>query len=106
MTANPTPAPRAADEPWVEVYSSREFPGWLAEQRVSLAFTTYQTAKLFFIGLQADGHLAVGERTFNRCMPTVKHRSLLGTVGLLSAVARCRRWAASPMVRASTSVWQ
>jgi len=68
MTANPTPLPPAADEPWVEVYSSREFPGWLAEERVSLAFTTYQTAKLFFVGLQADGNLAVSERTFNRCM--------------------------------------
>ena len=41
MTANPTPPLPAADEPWVEVYSSRQFPGWLAEQRVSLAFTTY-----------------------------------------------------------------
>jgi uncharacterized protein (TIGR03032 family) len=56
------------EEPWLEVYSSRDFPAWLAEQRVSLAFTTYQTAKLLFIGLRADGQLAVFERTFNRCM--------------------------------------
>jgi uncharacterized protein (TIGR03032 family) len=61
-----TPPPRG--EPWIEVYSSRDFPAWLAEQRVSLAFSTYQTAKLFFIGLRADGQLAVFERTFNRCM--------------------------------------
>jgi uncharacterized protein (TIGR03032 family) len=68
LTASPTPPPAAADEVWVEAYSSREFPAWLAQERVSLAFTTYQTAKLFFIGLRADGQLAIFERTFNRCM--------------------------------------
>ena len=58
----------AGNEPWLEVSSSRTFPAWLAEQRVSLACTTYQTGKLIFIGLQAEGRLAVFERTFNRCM--------------------------------------
>jgi uncharacterized protein (TIGR03032 family) len=65
--AAPPPQP-PAEEPWLEVYTSRHFPAWLAEQRVSLAFTTYQTGKLFLVGLQADGRLAVFERTFNRCM--------------------------------------
>lgn len=60
-----SPAP---DEPWVEIYSSREFPGWLASQRVSLAFTTYQAGKLFFLAVKPDGGLSVVERTFNRCM--------------------------------------
>jgi uncharacterized protein (TIGR03032 family) len=67
MTATPPPA-ATAEEPWVQVYSSRGFPGWLAQERVSLAFTTYETGKLFLIGLQPDGRLAVCERTFNRCM--------------------------------------
>src|SRR4051812_4070389 len=58
----------APSEPWVEVTSSRQFPAWLAEQRLSLAFTTYQAGKLFFLGCQPDGRLAVFERTFNRCM--------------------------------------
>src|SRR6516164_9370933 len=58
----------AGNEPWLEVSSSRTFPAWLAEQRLSLACTTYQTGKLILIGLQADGRLAVFERTFNRCM--------------------------------------
>jgi len=26
------------DEPWLQVRSSRDFPAWMAEQRVSLAF--------------------------------------------------------------------
>lgn len=48
--------------------ASRQFASWLAEQRLSLAFTTYQTGKLFLIGLQADGRLSIFERTFNRAM--------------------------------------
>jgi uncharacterized protein (TIGR03032 family) len=52
----------------LEVLSSREFPAWLAEQRVSLGFTTYQTGKLFLLGLKPGAQLAVFERTFNRCM--------------------------------------
>ncbi|WP_416896650.1 MAG: TIGR03032 family protein [Minwuia sp.] len=47
---------------------SRQFGSWLAEQRISLAFTTYQAGKLFLIGTQADGRLSIFERTFNRCM--------------------------------------
>jgi len=47
---------------------SRQFPNWLAEQGASLAFTTYQAGKLFFIGLQQNGRLSIFERTFNRCM--------------------------------------
>lgn len=50
------------------VLSSRHFPDWLAEQRISLAFTTYQTGKLYFIGLSAPDRLSVFERTFNRAM--------------------------------------
>ena len=40
----------------------------MAEMGVSLAFTTYQTGKLFLVGLQPNGKLSVFERTFNRCM--------------------------------------
>ena len=36
-------------EPWVEVTTSRQFPPWLAEMRLSLAFTTYQAGKLFLL---------------------------------------------------------
>lgn len=37
-----------AVEPWVNVMGSRNFLDWLGEQNLSLAFTTYQTGKLFF----------------------------------------------------------
>lgn len=52
----------------LELTASRQFPNWLGEQKLSLAFTTYQAGKLFFIGLAPDNSLSVFERTFNRCM--------------------------------------
>jgi uncharacterized protein (TIGR03032 family) len=58
----------AAAEPWLQVQGSRYFVDWLAEMRCSLAFTTYQTGKTFFVGRKVDGSLAVFERTYNHCM--------------------------------------
>lgn len=52
----------------LEITASRQFTAWMAEQNVSLAFTTYQTGKLFLIGLKPTGELSVFERTFNRAM--------------------------------------
>ena len=57
----------AADEKFV-LTSSRHFPAWLAEQRASLAFTTYQAGKLHLIGVRPDGRLSIFERTFPRAM--------------------------------------
>ena len=54
--------------PSFQLHTSRHFPAWLAEQGISLAFSTYQTGKLFLVGLKASGELSVFERTFNRCM--------------------------------------
>jgi uncharacterized protein (TIGR03032 family) len=48
--------------------TSRHFPDWLDRVKASIAFTTYQAGKLFFIGLKADGKVAVFERTLERCM--------------------------------------
>jgi hypothetical protein len=50
------------------VTGSPHLSGWLAEQGVSLAFTTYQTGKIFFLGHRPDGGLAVFERNFSRAM--------------------------------------
>ena len=54
--------------PQLEIAGSRNFTSWLHEQRAGLAFTTYQTGKLFLLGLKPDGKLSVFERTFERCM--------------------------------------
>jgi uncharacterized protein (TIGR03032 family) len=54
--------------PQLEISASRQFVSWLREHRLSLAFTTYQSGKLFLIGTKPDGKLSVFERTFERCM--------------------------------------
>lgn len=59
----------AQETPRLEMMGSRQFNAWLAEMNVSLAFTTYQTAKVFMVGLKPpEGRLSIFERTFNRCM--------------------------------------
>ncbi len=58
---------------------SRYFLDWLHQQQCSLAFTTYQTGKLFFVGRKSasgnaqplnenDNALSIFERTYNHCM--------------------------------------
>lgn len=54
--------------PKLDLMGSRQLTSWMAESFLSIAFTTYQTGKLFLLGLQPDGRLSVFERTFNRCM--------------------------------------
>lgn len=61
-----TPEPK--EEPKIEITSSRGFPSWLAGAQASLAITTYQTGKLFLIGLQPNGRLSIFERTLERVM--------------------------------------
>ena len=50
------------------ITTSPEFPDWLSSVNASIAFSTYQLGKIFFVGLKAPGRLGVFERTFNRCM--------------------------------------
>jgi len=52
----------------LEITTSRQFLAWMAEQRLSIALTTYQIGKLFLLGLKDNGELSVFERSFNRCM--------------------------------------
>jgi len=52
----------------MEFIASRYFLSWLHDARISLAFTTYQTNRLFLIGLKDDGTLSVFERRFDRPM--------------------------------------
>ncbi len=58
----------SANHPWIQIYCSRNFTGWLSRHRTSLAFSTYQTGKLFLVGTDPDGGLSLFERTFNRAM--------------------------------------
>lgn len=66
------PAPASAPGGYVplkvELLPSRQFTSWMAEQRVSLAVTTYQAGKLMLIGLHDKRRISMFERSFNRCM--------------------------------------
>ena len=57
-----------AATPTLEISTSRQMLSWLSEQKLSIALTTYQIGKLYFIGLKPDNGLSVFERSFNRCM--------------------------------------
>jgi len=48
--------------------ASRQFPNWLAEQKASLVFTTYQAGRVFFVGTRENGRVSLFERFFNRAM--------------------------------------
>lgn len=61
-------ASATASQPWLNVLGSRHLLDWLAEERLGLAFTTYQTGKLFFVGRKPDHSISVFERNFNHCM--------------------------------------
>jgi uncharacterized protein (TIGR03032 family) len=61
------PSPATETAPF-EVFCSRHFTGWLADERLSLAFTTYQAGKLFLIGLNSASRLSIFNRTLSRCM--------------------------------------
>lgn len=79
--APPPAAPKASQAPQavesevarskggnLQIMHSRLLPAWLAENKVSLAFSTYHTNKLFLIGLNKTGGLSIYSRTYPRVM--------------------------------------
>jgi hypothetical protein len=63
----------SSNEPWLEVTTSRGFAGWLADQQVSLAFTTYQNDNGLLVGRVSQWPASGPERTFDRCMGPGTH---------------------------------
>ncbi|MBN01537.1 MAG: TIGR03032 family protein [Planctomycetaceae bacterium] len=56
------------NQPKYQIFSSPGFASWLRRSPISLAFSTYQIGKLFFVGTKSEDRLSVFERTFNRVM--------------------------------------
>jgi uncharacterized protein (TIGR03032 family) len=50
------------------MYGSERLWNWLNESQISLVFTTYQTNRLFLVGINPEGRLAVNERLFDKPM--------------------------------------
>ena len=74
---NQTASNSVLTTPSLEFSASRQFNSWLQEQNLSLAFTTYQAGKAFFIGLQPNGKLSIFERSFDRCMGLYAYENTL-----------------------------
>ncbi len=72
--------PEKREEAKLEIIPTRQFPSWLHEEKITLAFSTYQAGKIFFIGSNTEnpGHqIFVFNRTLPRCMGVcVKDRDL------------------------------
>ena len=65
----PDSSPASTESHPIEISCSRYFMEWLHKEQISLAFTTYQTHRLFLIGLKPDsGRLSAFERLFDRAM--------------------------------------
>lgn len=54
--------------PTLEITGSPHIVDWLQELEISLAFTTYQTCRLFLVGIKPGGRLSAFERMFNQAM--------------------------------------
>ena len=67
-SAEETATPRVSGDEIFSATASRGFASWLSQNAVSLAFTTYQVGKLFFIGTRDDGRLWVFNRNVGRCL--------------------------------------
>ena len=63
-----TPVIGSASPKPLEINCSTNFLSWLKAQQISLAFTTYQTNRLFFLGHKSNGALAARERLFDKPM--------------------------------------
>ena len=64
--AAPQPAQPAADQTQISV--SRGFGNWLARNRCSLAFTSYQTGQLFLVGRLPSGQVSFHQQNYVRAM--------------------------------------
>ena len=56
----------------LEIVASRYFTEWLQSQQISLAFTTYQSSRLMFLGLNHHGAISGFERIFDRAMGLIR----------------------------------
>jgi hypothetical protein len=67
MNAQPS-TPNTNQSIPVEIIASRNFIDWLQSQQISLAFTTYQSSRLMFLGVNSQGGMSGFERIFDRAM--------------------------------------
>lgn len=76
-----TKGPMEGKPPPVSFTASEGFVPWLLSERISLAFTTYQTRKFYLVGASQEGRPSFFERTIDRVMGmAIREREIyLGT---------------------------
>jgi hypothetical protein len=68
-TGAPIPLPQAAPAPHQpNISCTRGLPDWLLRNNVSLAFTSYQTGRLYLVGVDTNGRVSFHERFLARAM--------------------------------------
>ncbi len=81
--ATPAPqAPRDITKLKVEKSCSRGLAGWLAQHRLSLAITSYQTGRIYLVGSDKQGRVSFFERIFERAMGVVGNAQRIYLGGL------------------------
>lgn len=55
-------------QPQTKMSVSRGFSNWMSLQRCSIAFTSYQTGKLFLVGLTPDKKVSFHQQSYQRAM--------------------------------------
>lgn len=82
--ANPAAAAAARDitQLKVEKSCSRGLAGWLAQHRLSLAITSYQTGRIYLVGSDQQGRVSFFERIFERAMGVVGNAQRIYLGGL------------------------
>ena len=75
-------APRDITRLKVEKSCSRGLAGWLAQHRLSLAITSYQTGRIYLVGSDQQGRVSFFERIFERAMGVVGNAQRIYLGGL------------------------
>ncbi|MFZ5607422.1 MAG: TIGR03032 family protein [Pseudomonadota bacterium] len=74
--------PRDLTKLRVEKSCSRSLAGWLGQNRLSLAITSYQTGRIYLVGSDQQGRVSFFERIFERAMGVVGNAQRIYLGGL------------------------
>ncbi len=80
--AKPATPPRDLTQLKVEKTCSRGLAGWLAQHRLSLAITSYQSGRIYLVGSDKQGRVSFFERIFERAMGVVGNAQRIYLGGL------------------------
>jgi len=78
----PAEKPKDITKLKVQKSCSRGFGAWLAQHRISLAVTSYQTGRVYLIGSDPNGRVSFFERIFERAMGIVGNAQRIYLGGL------------------------